>query len=68
MENNLIKSEIESRIYLYKNQQIMLASDLAELYGLQTKVINQSVKRNIVRFPEICNTPLLLDQKVVLLS
>ena len=53
MENNLIKSEIESRIYLYKNQQIMLASDLAELYGVQTKVINQSVKRNIVRFPEI---------------
>jgi hypothetical protein len=31
----------------------MLASDLAELYGVQTKVINQSVKRNIVRFPEI---------------
>ncbi len=53
MENNLIKSEIESRIYLFKNQQIMLASDLAELYGVQTKVINQSVKRNIVRFPEI---------------
>ena len=53
MEIKLNKSEIESRIYLYKNQQIMLSSDLAELYGVQTKVINQSVKRNIERFPEL---------------
>ena len=53
MEQNLIKSEINVRIYLHNGQQIVLASDLAELYGVQTKVINQSVKRNISRFPEL---------------
>ena len=53
MEHNLYKSEIEVRIYLHNGQQIVLASDLAELYGVQTKVINQSVKRNLDCFPEL---------------
>ncbi len=42
---------IENKIYVIREHKIMLDSDLAELYGVQTKVLNQSVKRNIDRFP-----------------
>jgi hypothetical protein len=50
--NNLINEQIKSRIYLVNNQKVMLDSDLAILYGVQTKVLNQAVKRNIERFPK----------------
>ena len=50
--NNLILSErIESKIYLIRGQKVMLDRDLAELYGVKTKVLIQAVKRNINRFP-----------------
>lgn len=42
---------IESLIYIIKEEQVMLDSDLAKLYGVETKVLNQAVKRNIQRFP-----------------
>jgi phage regulator Rha-like protein len=44
--------KIERRIYTIRGMQVMLDRDLAELYGVETKVLNQSVKRNITRFPE----------------
>ena len=44
--------QIESRIFLIRGQKVMLDADLAELYGVETKVFNQAVKRNAVRFPE----------------
>ncbi|MBL1407640.1 ORF6N domain-containing protein [Sphingobacterium sp. C459-1T] len=40
-----------SRIYLFRDQKVMLDRDLAELYGVETKALNQAVKRNIARFP-----------------
>jgi hypothetical protein len=43
---------IEQHIYLIRNQKVMLDRDLADLYGVQTKVLNQAVKRNLDRFPE----------------
>ena len=43
---------IENRILVLRDQQVMLDRDLAELYGVETKVLNQAVKRNIERFPE----------------
>ena len=43
---------IESKILTIRGQQVMIDRDLAELYGTETKVLNQSVKRNIERFPE----------------
>ena len=43
---------IRSRILTIRGVQVMLDRDLAELYGVQTKVLNQAVKRNIERFPE----------------
>jgi hypothetical protein len=42
---------IERKIYLIRGQKVMLDSDLAALYGVETKVLNQSVRRNITRFP-----------------
>jgi phage regulator Rha-like protein len=43
---------IERRIYLIRGQRVMLDSDLAELYRVETRALVQSVKRNIERFPE----------------
>lgn len=43
---------IASRIYLIRGQKVMLDSDLAELYGVETKNLNKAVKRNPRRFPE----------------
>lgn len=48
----ITKDDIESRILNIRNLQIMIDRDLAELYGVETKVLNQAVKRNIGRFPE----------------
>lgn len=41
-----------NKIYLIRNEKVMLDSDLAELYGVETKRLNEQVKRNIDRFPE----------------
>lgn len=43
---------IEKMIYLIRGQNVMLDSDLAKLYEIETKVLNRSVRRNIKRFPE----------------
>lgn len=43
---------IKNLIYVIRGQQVMLDSDLAMLYQVETKVFNQAVKRNIERFPE----------------
>lgn len=44
--------QIESLILTIRGKQVILDRDLARLYGVQTKVLNQAVKRNIERFPE----------------
>ena len=43
---------IQSKIYEIRGQKVMLDFDLAEIYQVETRVLNQSVKRNIQRFPE----------------
>src|SRR6266849_3891082 len=43
---------IEHRIYLLRNHKVMLDRDLAHLYGVDTRILNQAVKRNRERFPE----------------
>jgi len=45
-------ANIENKILVIRGQQVMLDRDLATLYGVETKVLNQAVKRNIERFPE----------------
>lgn len=50
--NELIKADtISGKIYLIRGLQVMLDRDLAELYGVETKALNQAVKRNADRFP-----------------
>jgi hypothetical protein len=50
---NLIPVEIiEQRIFLMRGEKVMIDRDLAQLYGVETKVLNQAVRRNKDRFPE----------------
>jgi hypothetical protein len=51
MEDLVPIERIENKIYLIRGQKVMLDRDLAELYGVQTKILKQAVKRNIDRFP-----------------
>ena len=43
---------ISNKIYFIRNQKVMLDRDLAMLYGIETRVLKQAVKRNISRFPD----------------
>ena len=43
--------ELRNRIHVIRGQQVMLDKDLAELYGVEVRVLNQGVKRNLKRFP-----------------
>jgi len=52
-ERSLIPLErIERSILLIRGQKVMLDRDLAQLYGVETRALNQAVRRNIERFPE----------------
>jgi len=52
MGDLVLKQRIENKIFLIRGQKVMLDNDLAELYGVETKVLLQAVKRNLDRFPE----------------
>ncbi len=43
--------DVINRIYLLRGKKVMLDRDLAEMYGVETRVLNQAVKRNLKRFP-----------------
>ena len=47
------QKEIENRIFYFRGTQVMLDSDLATIYQVETRVLNQAVNRNIERFPEL---------------
>ncbi len=47
-----IIQSIQNRIYTIRGERVMLDFDLAALYEVETRVLNQSVKRNLKRFPE----------------
>jgi phage regulator Rha-like protein len=52
-KKSLVPDErIISQIYFIRGEKVMFDRDLAELYGVETKVLNQSIKRNIDRFPK----------------
>ena len=51
MEQNEV-AIIQNKILVIRNQQVMIDRDIAELYGVETKRLNEQVKRNIERFPE----------------
>jgi hypothetical protein len=48
----LTEETISDKIYFIRNQKVMLDSNLAMLYGVETKRVNEQVKRNLSRFPE----------------
>ena len=50
--DNLPQSAIESKILTIRGQQVIIDRDLAGFYGVETKTLNQAVKRNLERFPE----------------
>lgn len=52
MKELISHKAIEQKIFNIRNQKVMLDRDLAELYRVATKVLNQAVKRNIKRFPD----------------
>lgn len=52
-DNSLLSEEtISNKIYFIRGQKVMIDRDLATLYGIETRVLKQAVKRNISRFPE----------------
>ncbi len=48
----LSEGEIGKRIFQVRGHRVLLDSDLAELYGVETKKFNQAIKRNLDRFPD----------------
>lgn len=46
------EQKILNRIYVIRGEKVMLDRDLAEMYGVETRVLNQSIKRNLNRFPK----------------
>ncbi len=47
-----LEPTIQHQILFLRGKQVLIDRDLAKLYGVETKVLNQAVKRNSVRFPE----------------
>jgi hypothetical protein len=52
MKNLINAGLVERRIYLIRGEKVMLDSDLADLYGVPTKRLNEQVRRNLRRFPK----------------
>ncbi|MGE3950719.1 MAG: ORF6N domain-containing protein [Pyrinomonadaceae bacterium] len=46
-----VVKEIDDKIYIMRNQRVMMDSDLAEIYGVTTKRLNEQLRRNVDRFP-----------------
>lgn len=64
----ILQEVIESKILLIRGKKVMLDRGLAMLYGVETKVLNQAVKRNVRRFPEDFMFQLLPTEKVELVT
>ena len=58
---------IESKIFIIRGKKVMLDKDLAVLYGVETKMLNRAVKRNLERFPEDFMFQLTKEEYVELL-
>ena len=72
MENNIQKEDllalVKSKIYTIRGQKVMLDFDLAAMYGVETRAMNQAVKRNIERFPDDFMFQLTKGEFVILKS
>ena len=52
MKSIISAAQIEGKIFFIRGHKVMLSTDLAQLYGVEPRVLVQAVKRNIDRFPE----------------
>lgn len=59
---------IASKIFVIRGKRVMLDRDLAQLYGVTTKRLNEQVKRNIKRFPEDFMLQLTISEKIELVA
>ena len=66
--NPLVESGVEKMIQIVRGKQVLLDRDLAVLYGVETKRINEQVKRNIERFPKDFCIQLSLEESQLLRS
>ncbi len=67
-EIGLSKLQIENRIFTIRGNHVMIDRDLAEMYQVETKVLNQAVKRNVARFPEVFRFQLTDHEKTELVT
>jgi hypothetical protein len=63
-----VEEKIVNKIYLIRNKKVMIDRDLAELYGVETRVLKQQVRRNSTRFPEDFMFELSKDEFEILRS
>ena len=68
VQNSLINSSVEKMIQVIRDKQVLLDRDLATLYGVETKRINEQVKRNKERFPEDFCILLTMEETKILRS
>ena len=69
MTTNIVPSDsIKDKIHIMRGVQVILDSDIAKLYGVETRVLNQGVKRNIKRFPSRFRFQLTKDEFSNLIS
>lgn len=68
--NELVEKDtkIEDMIYEIRGKQVMFSSDVAKLYKVETKALNQTIKRNIMRFPETFCFQLTKNEMAILRS
>lgn len=67
-ESHIPETLVTSKIYIVRNKKIMLDRDLAELYEVETRVLNQAVIRNMERFPEEFMFQLTSEEFEILIS
>ena len=68
MKGYLIKADYQPLIFTFRGYKVMVDADLAALYGTETKVLKQQVKRNIGRFPEDFMFELTHEEKLELVT
>jgi hypothetical protein len=64
----ITESLVASKIYIVRDKKVMLDRDLAELYEVETRALNQAVSRNLARFPEEFMFQLSPDEFEILIS
>jgi hypothetical protein len=64
----VVARKVDSRIFVLRGQRVILDSDLAELYGVQVRHLNQQVKRNAKRFPAAFRFQVSTDELEILRS